>query len=82
MPLHEYRCQECGAEFVELVGHADTAPCCPQCGASDAEQLLSAPGAVGLRPDSLPDAQGHGCCGSRPGEKGCVPGSCCGKAAG
>ncbi|WP_319765440.1 hypothetical protein [Maridesulfovibrio sp.] len=29
---------------------------------------------------SIPDARGTGCCGANPSSKGCVPGSCCGKA--
>ena len=34
MPLYDYRCQACRAEF-ELLVRAGTVPACPQCGAAD-----------------------------------------------
>ena len=44
MPLYEYRCQACGDEFEILRGlnDKDEDVKCPQCGAKEAEKLLSA----------------------------------------
>ncbi|MDY6838582.1 MAG: zinc ribbon domain-containing protein [Thermodesulfobacteriota bacterium] len=42
MPLYEFRCSKCGAEFEQIVFCADKEPVtCPTCGASDPERLLS-----------------------------------------
>lgn len=40
MPIYEYKCPECSAEFEELVFGNET-PSCPQCGGDKAERLLS-----------------------------------------
>ena len=40
MPLFEYRCEACGAEFEALVGPGETARC-PQCGGDRLKKLLS-----------------------------------------
>ncbi|MCM0754569.1 zinc ribbon domain-containing protein [Desulfovibrio aminophilus] len=81
MPIFEFRCRSCGRVFEELQLSASEAPACPGCGAADAERLLSASSSLtGRESGGLPDARGHGCCGDRPGDRGCVPGSCCGRA--
>jgi len=41
MPIYEYRCETCGAQFEELVGSDDAAPPCPGCGAESVERLFS-----------------------------------------
>ena len=42
MPLYEYRCAACGAEYESLVARAgDPAPECPRCGASGAARRWS-----------------------------------------
>jgi putative FmdB family regulatory protein len=42
MPIYEYRCTSCNAEFEELVSaSATTSPPCPACGAADAKRLFS-----------------------------------------
>ncbi|NVM23278.1 MAG: zinc ribbon domain-containing protein [Desulfobacterales bacterium] len=42
MPLYEFRCQKCSAEFAKIVFFTDQdAIKCPQCGASNPERLLS-----------------------------------------
>jgi putative FmdB family regulatory protein len=42
MPLYEFRCPKCGAEFEHIVFCTDEDPVhCPMCGASDPERLLS-----------------------------------------
>lgn len=40
MPLYEYVCRACGAEFEALVRGADT-PACPACAGTDLERLVS-----------------------------------------
>jgi putative FmdB family regulatory protein len=42
MPIHEFRCSQCGAEFEKIVFSTDKEPVkCPQCGADKAERLMS-----------------------------------------
>ncbi|GFK93266.1 hypothetical protein NNJEOMEG_01097 [Fundidesulfovibrio magnetotacticus] len=41
MPIYEYRCNQCGADFEELV-FGDAKPPCPQCGSQDTGKLMSA----------------------------------------
>ncbi len=43
MPIYEYRCTGCGAEFEELVSlaAAEQPQFCPVCGLPSAERLLS-----------------------------------------
>jgi len=40
MPLYDYRCKACRAEF-ELLVRAGTAPVCPQCGTTELERAVS-----------------------------------------
>lgn len=40
MPLYDYHCPACGADF-ELLVRASTAPACPHCRATDIERQLS-----------------------------------------
>lgn len=43
MPMYEYVCEDCGAEFEELVSsNAPTAPRCPTCASSRTRKLISA----------------------------------------
>ena len=42
MPIYDYKCQTCGAEFDALVKLGQT-PDCPGCGGNDLEKLLSLP---------------------------------------
>ena len=42
MPIYEYRCGSCDAEF-EILLLAGTEACCPECGGDDLERLLSSP---------------------------------------
>ena len=41
MPMFEYRCEACGAQFEEIVT-GDRKPECPECGAPEVEKLFSA----------------------------------------
>jgi putative FmdB family regulatory protein len=40
MPVYEFRCRSCEAEFEVLVRSGDV-PACPSCGGRDLERLLS-----------------------------------------
>lgn len=47
MPLYDFTCEACGAEFEELTA-AGTAPPCPVCGAKEVKRRWSSPlGAAG-----------------------------------
>lgn len=41
MPLFEYRCTACDAEFELLILPSSPAPACPTCGATTVERLVS-----------------------------------------
>ena len=40
MPLYDYRCKACQAEF-ELLVRASTVPACPHCAATELERAVS-----------------------------------------
>lgn len=42
MPIYEYTCKKCGAEFEELVSAQDELPPCPKCRSGKVEKLMSA----------------------------------------
>ena len=46
MPIYEYHCSACGAEF-ELLVRIGAQPICPQCGSTTPEKRISAPSAPG-----------------------------------
>ncbi|MBI5252058.1 MAG: zinc ribbon domain-containing protein [Desulfomonile tiedjei] len=79
MPIHEYRCSDCGgvSELLVGIGRNSDQLVCASCGGSRLEKLISAP-ATPVITDSVSHAGGTTCCGSNPSHKGCVPGSCCG----
>lgn len=64
MPMYEYRCKACEAEF-ELLVRSSTVPACPQCGAGDLERIVSrlAPAgkieAIRRSNRRMADRQGH-----------------------
>lgn len=41
MPIYEYHCPKCDAEFEEIVGANDPAPACPSCHCGKTEKLIS-----------------------------------------
>ena len=43
MPIYEFRCDECGARFEELVPVDGRAERCPQCGAERPARVLAPP---------------------------------------
>jgi putative FmdB family regulatory protein len=57
MPIYEFRCSACGKRFKRLLGMtAVSAPiCCPQCGSSTAERLISRFARVRSEDDALDD---------------------------
>ena len=73
MPIYEYACADCGAEFEELVVGSEQ-PACPRCASARAERRVSvfAARTEGVAPD-LPPAGAGGCgtCGDPRG-----PGAC------
>ncbi|MFH1113407.1 MAG: FmdB family zinc ribbon protein [Pseudomonadota bacterium] len=80
MPIHEYRCSQCGQvnELIVGIGRNSDELVCRSCGGSKLEELMSA-SAISVNNGS-PEPAGSTCCGSNPSSKGCVPGSCCGAA--
>jgi len=40
MPIYEFRCEQCGCCFEELIA-AEAAPACPRCGSARVCRLLS-----------------------------------------
>lgn len=49
MPMYEYRCAECGAEFEKLLrfSEADKLPACPNCQGTQTRRKLSAVASFG-----------------------------------
>jgi putative FmdB family regulatory protein len=48
MPFYEYKCDECGKEYEELVPmQAKEAPPCPACGSKQVERKISLFGSMG-----------------------------------
>ena len=82
MPIFEFVCASCGKVFEKLVLTSDEKTQCEQCGGTDLHRLLSATSsASGVKGEGrFPGAGDTSCCGSGPASRGCVPGSCCGKA--
>lgn len=74
MPIYEYCCQDCGAQFEEIVSSAaTTCPPCPKCASGRTQKLMSTcrtrtgPGQTGARTAS--SSSGGGCA-------GCSGGNC------
>ena len=63
MPIYEYSCRECGAEFEKLVGPR-VAVTCPSCQSGEVMRRLSLVGVkTGSRWNDAPTAASGGCCG-------------------
>lgn len=85
MPIFEYKCHDCEKVFdvLQLPGQNNELKCVV-CGSANLKKLISAP----FLPSSVgrPANDDLKCCGSPAnngsgsGDKGCTPGSCCGKA--
>ncbi len=80
MPIHEYRCRNCG-QVIELlvgIGRNSDEQVCSHCGSNDLEALMSA-ASFAIKGGTAAMGTGSTCCGGVPSDKGCVPGSCCGQ---
>lgn len=82
MPIFEFVCASCGNVFEKIVYAESEELACEKCGSSELTKLLSTPSSLsGVKSEGkIAGAGDTGCCGHSPSSKGCVPGSCCGKA--
>jgi putative FmdB family regulatory protein len=74
MPLYEYNCRACSAEF-ELLVRGDEKPRCPECDSPKLEKLLSVPAAHTAGSRELPmcrPAPSGGCGLPQCGSGGCM----------
>jgi len=73
MPIFEYRCRGCGAQFEKIHAAADIAITCVQCGSPQVERLLSVFAVGGASRSDLASAESP-CttCGAR--ARGLCPG--------
>ncbi|HPD15465.1 MAG TPA: zinc ribbon domain-containing protein [Planctomycetota bacterium] len=77
MPIYEFHCDRCDAEFEQLFRSMESAPraTCPSCGGSRTHRKLSLFGmSTGGRRESAPEARPSG----RSGCSSCVRSSCAG----
>lgn len=81
MPIHEYKCADCGevSELLVGIGRNSDDLKCRCCGGGRLEKLMSA-SAISIAADSAGQPAASTCCGGVPSDQGCVPGSCCGSA--
>lgn len=73
MPIYEYACPSCGAEFEKLLFRTAEEVDCPECGAREVKRRLSSFSVgKGASSSPMPDFSGGGCgrCGST------TPGQC------
>jgi len=70
MPIYEYRCLNCNAEFEKLVFGSNPVVTCERCGSEKTEKLLSRFG-MGRSSNSDASSGGSGC-------GGCSASSCAG----
>lgn len=82
MPIHEYRCADCGTvdEYLVGIGRNSDIVACKSCGGDKLEKLMSAASVNVNNSSNAGPFAGSTCCGGTPSDKGCVPGSCCGSA--
>ncbi len=82
MPIFEFACATCGNIFEKIVYGKSEAVSCDKCGSSELTKLFPRPSSLsGAKTEGgLPGPGDTGCRGGSPSSKGCVPGSCCGRA--
>ena len=69
MPIFEFKCDQCGADFEELVFQSDEAVECPECGHPE---VTKKPSAFAFKTDSgFTSSHGASCGGCTPGPGGC-----------
>ncbi|MBN2162212.1 MAG: zinc ribbon domain-containing protein [Pontiellaceae bacterium] len=75
MPIFEYVCKKCGAEFEQLVPNADTKISCEKCGSKQVVKQFSVFSAASSAPKSNPCSSGA-CPTSGMAGTGCSGGGC------
>lgn len=74
MPIYEYVCDKCGADFEELITKSSENPPCPDCGSNSTHKLISAPvrnrSVKGADGSYAPVSSGGGCAGCSGGNCG------------
>jgi putative FmdB family regulatory protein len=62
MPIFEFTCNKCGKSFEKILFKPleNASIVCPECGSSDIQKLISAPGSVGVKGGSN---DSHSCSG-------------------
>jgi putative FmdB family regulatory protein len=76
MPIYEYRCEECGKVFEEIVSSNQIKPLpCPACTSQKTEKLMSRIGGIGMGKGSGDFACSSGA--PCPGATSCGAGGCC-----
>jgi len=58
MPIHEFRCQDCKAQF-EVLLRPSTVPACPSCSSSKLEKLISPIAPAGKSAAIIAQARGQ-----------------------
>ncbi|MGD8238802.1 MAG: zinc ribbon domain-containing protein [Armatimonadota bacterium] len=74
MPIHEYKCDDCGAMTETLTRRGDADPTCDECGSPNVKRQLSTFAVGG------DNCTGVGMCERHPdgAPAACPPGRCCG----
>jgi putative FmdB family regulatory protein len=73
MPIYEYHCTDCGAEFEKLVFGSHPEIICEKCGSKKTEKLMSRFGMGKAESSASSDSSGSGS-----GCSGCSSSSCAG----
>jgi len=76
MPIYNFRCRKCNAEFEDLVSkRGDIAPC-PKCGSEDVEKQVSLPAGHVSKSGAGDFSCADGSCSLNRGDGYCPDGSC------
>lgn len=62
MPIYEYRCDECGAEFERLTRSRSSADCCPDCDSPNLTRVYSTFGVGASETGPAPGSSGGCAC--------------------
>ncbi|MFZ5596017.1 MAG: FmdB family zinc ribbon protein [Bacillota bacterium] len=81
MPIYEFKCADCNKVFEALLlgNQREEDLKCPECGGERLKKMISAPFLPSSVGKPANDEIAGSCCGGSPDQKGCTPGSCCGK---
>ena len=79
MPIHEYKCINCGevSEFMTGMGSKDDPMVCKNCGGEGFQKLMST-SSFAVNTANKKGASPVRCCGSEVPRGDCTPGMCCG----